>query len=81
MKIDSLKKLYANYHNIKIVWFNVSHVITCDSMSSQISDHRSISWTRTYETSLKSRSISETSRCITIVHTKEKLGRNVRYFD
>ena len=33
MKIDSLKKLYANYHNIKIVWFNVSHVITCDSMS------------------------------------------------
>ena len=33
MKIDSLKKLYADYHNIKIVWFNVSHVITCDSMS------------------------------------------------
>ena len=33
MKKDSLKKSYANYHNIKIVWFNVSHVITCDSMS------------------------------------------------
>ena len=33
MKLDSLKKLYANYHNIKIVRFNVSPVITCDSMS------------------------------------------------
>ena len=63
MKIDSLKKLYANYHNIKIVWFNVSHVITCDSMSCH---HKS----RTMDkTSLKSRSISETSRCITIVRS------------